>query len=184
MNNYFYDSDDSDYEEQDDMEDSDYEPEDTEAEPEDAEAEPEDAEEEDVEDNDEDEGSIYEPETDSDYEDEDEYNVYDPEKVSTINIYTINKYDKHGLTPLMRAVIRRDLKLVKIILSLPGVDINMFSSVKHHIRLRKYELQGMFEYTALGFAIYSGYDDIANALLATPGINISKVRIFAGSKYK
>ena len=42
-----------------------------------------------------------------------------------------NKYNKDGYTPLHRAVLERDLALVKELIQVPGIDVNMYTSDAH-----------------------------------------------------
>jgi ankyrin repeat protein len=84
----------------------------------------------------------------------------------------VNKYDKKGHTPLMRAVYKRDLSRVKQLVNTPGIDLNAFSSNLHH---GHYAAKYMSQETALGIATSRGYTEIVDMLLRTPGIISTKL---------
>jgi ankyrin repeat protein len=99
-----------------------------------------------------------------DYEEEDPDSDSDYEEEDLFDATTINKYDKNGYTPLIRAVYKRDLAQVKRLLRVPGMDVNKFSSNAHH---GHYASKYMVEQTALGVAKDKGYTEIATELLKT-----------------
>jgi ankyrin repeat protein len=100
----------------------------------------------------------------SDSEEEDHDSDSDYEEEDLFDATTINKYDKNGYTPLIRAVYKRDLAQVKRLLRVPGMDVNKFSSNAHH---GHYASKYMVEQTALGVAKDKGYTEIAMELLKT-----------------
>ena len=83
-----------------------------------------------------------------------------------------NKYDKDGYTPLHRAVLERDLALVKELLQVPGIDVNMYDSSSHH---GYYASKHVTLNTALCMAKQLKYTEIEAELLKAPGINIKKL---------
>jgi hypothetical protein len=83
-----------------------------------------------------------------------------------------NKYDKDGYTPLHRAVIKRDLALVKELIQVAGIDVNMYTSDAH---LGHYASKYMSQETALCIAKNKGYTEIEAELLKAPGINVKKL---------
>ena len=100
----------------------------------------------------------------SDYEEKDHDSDSDYEEEDLFDATTINKYDKNGYTPLIRAVYKRDLAQVKRLLRVPGMDVNKFNSNAHH---GHYASKYMVEKTALGVAKDQGYTEIAMELLKT-----------------
>ena len=83
-----------------------------------------------------------------------------------------NKYDKDGYTPLHRAVLERDLVLVKELLQVPGIDVNMYTSSSHR---GYYASKHVTLNTALCMAKQLKYTEIEAELLKAPGINIKKL---------
>jgi hypothetical protein len=83
-----------------------------------------------------------------------------------------NKYDKDGYTPLHRAVLERDLALVKELLQVPGIDVNMYTSDAH---LGYYASKHVTLNTALCMAKQLKYTEIEAELLKAPGINVKKL---------
>ena len=104
-----------------------------------------------------------EPEEESEEEEEvDDEKDSDYEEEDLFDAQTINKYDKNGYTPLIRAVYKRDLGQVKRLLHVPSIDVNQYSSNAHHGHTaRKY----MTESTALSIAKWKGYTEIVDELL-------------------
>lgn len=86
-------------------------------------------------------------------------NVEILEKILKFDSIDVNTVDKKGLTPLMHAIQKSCLEIIKLLLSHPQIDINKHS--------------GQYNKNALAIAIDTGYDEIIMLLLDNKNINLN-----------